>query len=50
MPNVYFGLLTAVTLLVAVIIEFSLTPVLLGWRLKADERAPLATKVPAAGA
>lgn len=38
MPNVFFGLLTAVTLLVAVVIEFSLTPVLLGWKLAAAKK------------
>jgi predicted RND superfamily exporter protein len=40
MPNVFFGVLTAMTLVVAALIDFMLTPVLLAWSGKATEVVP----------
>jgi predicted RND superfamily exporter protein len=41
MPNVYFGVLTAMTLVVAALIDFMLTPVLLAWSSRATQVVPV---------
>jgi uncharacterized protein len=47
MPNVYFGVLTGLTLFVAALIDFTLTPVLLVWRDKGDAKAAPTSKAAA---
>ncbi len=44
MPNVYFGILTAITLVAAALIDFTLTPVLLGWRDRGEAKSEPAVK------